>query len=387
MSAGELSTSEAEILAHAEQLAAAGDTTAAIEYLQDSARKSGSDVITQRLVHMRVDAESLLPPEIHPQPMYEANELLGDADAMQARLASDGYIFLRNIIPTDVLLELRDQITSILARFGWIEDGPERMAAKAVCRPRREGQPKFFQAHDEIIKLEALHSLAHQSNLLGVMQQALGESAFPHPLGITRLIFPDVPELSTPPHQDFPNNQGSPKLTAAWIPLADCRIEDGSLAIMEGSNQFGVMPLDFHLGAGNRQAVLSDDVKSCRWVGADFNAGDIVLFTALTVHRALENKNLERMRLSVDFRFQLEGEPLTPLCLQPHFERVSWEDIYRDWKSDAFKYYWKKKKFLEVPWDTKLHELPEGDVFEAYIQELEYNVALTRRKQEREGST
>lgn len=377
------SLDEQAILARTEEIAATGDTRAAIAFLQEAARQSDSAALTERLVELRVEAQTIIPPEIHPEPMYEANELLGDPVAMQGRLAQDGYLFLRNVIPSETLLELREQITRILAGFGWIADGDERMAAKAICRPRREGQPKFFEAHDKIIKLEALHSLAHESGLMNVMRQALGESVFPHPLCITRLVFPDAPELSTPPHQDFPNNQGSPNLTAAWIPLADCRKEDGSLAVMEGSNKFGVLPLDFHLGAGNRQAVLNDDVMSCRWVGADFKLGDVVLFSALTVHRALDNKNVDRMRLSVDFRYQLEGEPLTPICLQPHFERLTWEEIYQDWQSKALQYYWQDKRFDVVEWDEQLHQLPDGDLFDAYVQELEYNVALTRRKMQR----
>lgn len=374
---------EQAVLARTEALIASGDGNGAIAYLQEAAKQTDSPLLTQRLVELRVDAQTIIPAEIHPEPMYEANHLVGDAAAMRERLAQDGYLFLRDIVPTEKLLELRDQITGILAGFGWIAGGEERMAAKAICRPRREGQPKFFEAHDKIIKLEALHSLAHESNLMAVLREALGESVFPHPLCITRLVFPDAPELSTPPHQDFPNNQGSPNLTAAWIPLADCRKEDGSLAIMEGSNKFGVLPLDFHLGAGNRQAVLNDDVLSCRWVGADFKLGDVVLFSALTVHRALDNKNLDRMRLSVDFRYQLEGEPLTPICLQPHFQRLSWEEIYEHWDSKALQYYWHNKQFKEVAWDEQLHQLPDGDLFDAYVQELEYNVALTRRQEQR----
>jgi ectoine hydroxylase-related dioxygenase (phytanoyl-CoA dioxygenase family) len=380
-----LEATERTALERTEALLASGDTRGAIDFLQDAAKNSDSEVLTQRLVELRVEAQTIIPPEIHPEPMYEANELLGDSAALQERLAGDGYLFFRDIVPVDALLTLRDKITSILARHGWIEDGAARMDARAICRPRREGQPKFFQAHDEIIKLEALHSLAHEKNLMNVMRQALGPTAFPHPLCITRLVFPDSPELSTPPHQDFPNNQGSPNLTAAWMPLGECRMEDGSLAVMEGSNKFGVLPLDFHLGAGNRQAVLSDDVMQCRWVGADFNAGDLVIFSALTVHRALDNKNLDRMRLSVDFRYQLEGEALTPICLQPHFQRLSWEEIYRDWESKEFQYYWRDKQYVEVPWDDNLHDLPDTDLFDAYIQELEYNVALTRRQQSRDA--
>jgi len=375
-----------DVLAQVEKLVGDGDYESGVALLQKVARASGSEGLMRRLIELRVEAFPKLADKIVLEPMYEANELLGNTSALRDRFGADGYLFFRNIVPVDLLQELRNQITAILADLGWIEGGQERMKAKAICRPRREGQPKFFEAHDRIVKLEAFHSLAHEGNLMDVMRQALGETAFPHPLSIVRLIFPDSPELATPPHQDFPNNQGTPNLTAAWIPLGDCAIKDGSLAIMEGSHKYGVLPLKFHLGAGNRRAVLSEEVLVCRWVGADFRAGDIVLFPSLTVHKAMENHNLEHMRLSVDFRYQLEGEALTKGCLKPHFERVSWEEIYRDWKSDKFKYYWRNKDYVEVPWNAALHELPEGHVDEAYEQQLAYNIALTRRKEGRSAS-
>jgi ectoine hydroxylase-related dioxygenase (phytanoyl-CoA dioxygenase family) len=374
------------LLDQVQKLIDAGDHEAGITMLQKVARSSGSEALMRHLIELRVQAFPKITEQVTPEPMFEANELLGDVDAVRDRLNSDGYLFFRNIVPVQRLQELRDQITQILADQGWIEGGSERMLAKAIRRPLREGQRKFFQAHDRIIKLEALHSLAHESNLIKIMRQALGDSVFPHPLSIVRLVFPDSHELATPPHQDFPNNQGTPMLTAAWIPLGDCAIEDGSLAIMEGSHKYGVLPLKFHLGAGNRRAILSEEVLSCRWVGADFKAGDIVLFTALTVHKAMENYNLDRMRLSVDFRYQLEGEALTEGCLHPHFKRVSWEDIYRDWKSDELKYYWRNKRFEEVPWDASLHELPPDHVDEAYEQQLAYNIAITRRKESRNSA-
>lgn len=374
------------LLDEVQALVEAGDYETGIARLQKVARSSGSEALMRHLIELRVAAFPKMAEHVTPAPMFEANGLLGNAAAVHARLQQDGYLFFRNIVPPDVLAGLRDQITQVLAEQGWIEGGEQRMAAKAIVRPLREGQPKFFKAHDRIVKLEALHSLAHETNLMSVLRQALGDTVFPHPLSIVRLVFPDSPELATPPHQDFPNNQGTPDLTAAWMPLGDCAIQDGSLAIMEGSHKFGVLPLKFHLGAGNRRAILNEDVLACRWVGADFKAGDVVLFTALTVHKAMENYNQERMRLSVDFRYQLEGEALTAGCLQPHFNRLSWEEIYRDWKSDKFKYYWRAKNFVEVPWDSTLHELPEGHVDEAYEQQLAYNIALTRRKEGRSSA-
>ena len=311
---------------------------------------------------------------------YVANRHLGDVEELRLRIRADGYLFFREIVPADLLLELRDQITRILHDIGWIMGGKDRLLAKAIAPPCREGQPAYFEALDRIIKLEALHSLAHEANLMSVMRQVLGDTAFPHPLSIVRLVFPDTPELATPPHQDYPNNQGTENLTAAWIPLGDCSVSDGALAILEGSHKFGLFPRQFHLGPGNRGAILNDSAADCRWLSADFNAGDIVLFPALTVHRALENRNPERMRLSVDFRYQVEGEKLTPGCLEPHFGRVTWEQIYQDWNSRQYQYYWRDKHYVEVPWDASLQDLPEGHLSEALRQEIVFERAVRQRR-------
>lgn len=314
---------------------------------------------------------------------YVANRHLGDVDELRLRMLADGYLFFRQIVPGDLLLELRDQVTGILCDIGWIMGGKDRLLAKAISLPCREGQPAYFEALDRIIRLEALHSLAHEPNLMNVMRQVLGDSAFPHPLSIVRLVFPKTPELSTPPHQDYPNNQGTENLTAAWIPLDDCLVSDGALAILEGSHKFGLFPRQFHLGPGNRGAILSDAVADCRWLSADFKAGDILLFPALTVHRALENLNPERMRLSVDFRYQLEGEKLTAGCLEPHFARLSWEEIYRGWRSQQYQYYWRNKRFVEIPWDESLQTLPEEHLSEALRQEIVFERTVKQRQAQR----
>ncbi len=313
------------------------------------------------------------------QPMFVANELLDKRDELQARLQADGYLLFRGIIPAPVITDIREQITQILAEIGWIEGGVNRMVAKAIGVPQREGDPGYFVALDRILKLEALHSLAHEGGLMAVMQGVLGTTAFPHPLSICRLVFPNNPEITTPPHQDYPNNQGTEQLIAAWIPLGDCPREMGSLAILKGSHKLGLLPLQFHVGAGNRRAVLPNEASKLEWVAHDFRAGDVLLFLSLTVHSALANEHSQNMRLSVDFRYQLEGEALTKNCLNTHFNRFSWSEIYAGWQSKKYQYYWKDKDYEVVTWDESLHALPEGHMKEALSQVLAYE--KTRRLQ------
>jgi hypothetical protein len=220
------------------------------------------------------------------------------------------------------------------------------MKAVAVGRPLHEDQEEFIEGYNAVQRVEAFHALAHDEALVDVMRQVVGDTAFPHPLKIARITFPTHHEVSTPPHQDFPNNQGTKSLTAAWVPLGDCPMELGPIAILRGSHRFGPLPLDWHPGAGNRQAVLPIELlEQCRWVTTDFEAGDVLIFPSLTVHASLHNASDFYLRLSVDFRYQREGDALTPICLQPHFQRQTWEEVYAGWEHDDLKYYWERLQF------------------------------------------
>jgi len=312
----------------------------------------------------------------------ESSGLLADAAALRARMDEQGYLFFRGLLPTEPLWELRDAVTRVLADQGWIRGGEQRLEALAASLPHREGEETYLTALREVMKLEQLHSLAHRPELLGVMRALLGEKAFPHPLCIARLVFPRAPELSTPPHQDYPNNQGTPLLTAAWIPLGDCPRERGSIAVLEGSHRFGMFPLQFHLGPGNRGAKLDERVRDCRWRSGDFRLGDVLLFPALTVHRALDNDSARALRLSVDFRYQPAGEALTPGCLEPHFGCLPWEEIYRGWGSDRYQYYWRRMDYEVVPWREDLHAIPAEHFQEALAQEIRFGKAVRQRYRE-----
>ena len=61
-----------------------------------------------------------------------------------------------------------------------------------------------------------------------------------HPRSIARIIFPDYPASTTPPHQDYVHIQATEAVWAAWIPLGDCPKEMGGLTLMPGSHRQGL---------------------------------------------------------------------------------------------------------------------------------------------------
>jgi ectoine hydroxylase-related dioxygenase (phytanoyl-CoA dioxygenase family) len=309
-------------------------------------------------------------------PMAVSNDLLGDPEALRTRLDRDGYLYFSRVLDREKILHLRQRMLLTLRDCGWVEPALLKLG-RAAIRPVREGDPEFFVGYDAIQRLEEFHELAHDDTLLAIMREVLGDTAFPHPLKIARLIFPENFEISTPPHQDFPNNQGSPNLTATWIPVGDLGPEHGGLAILRGSHRWGPLPLTTHFGAGNRCAVLPVEMlEECRWVTTQFAAGDVLVFPSLTVHAALHNMSGFFMRLSVDFRYQLEREPLTAGCLEPHFQRLSWEEIYAGWSSKAHRYYWRDLDYELVSFEEfELMRMKAGHdevaEFQAYERRLD----------------
>lgn len=294
-------------------------------------------------------------------PMRESNKLLGDPEALRQRLDEDSYLFFRAVLDPDAVVELRRELLDVLHRHGWIKGGLSLLDAKAVCRPFHEEMSEHAPVYDDIQRLESFHTFAHRDDLMDIMRQVLGPSAFPHPLKICRIGFPEFYEATTPPHQDYPNNQGTTALTAAWIPVGDVPKDLGPVAVLRGSHKYGLLPLIGHMGPGRRQAKLPREmVEELRWVTTDFAAGDVLLFPSLTVHAALHNITEFDLRLSVDFRYQLEGEALTEICLHPHFQRLDWEDVYSGWKSDELQYYWRDLDYEVVPFEKYPVERGEG---------------------------
>lgn len=285
-------------------------------------------------------------------PMQSSNDLIGDPEALRERLDRDSYLYFEQLIDPERIREVRRDVLKALGALGWTNADEFPLTGQATIDPLREEDETFKEGLQAIQRLRSFHELAHEERLTEVMRQTLGPTAFPHPLKIARVAFPDHYEVSTPPHQDWPNNQGTERLTAAWIPLSDIPAELGGLAVLRGSHRHGLLPMAGHIGAGNRTSTIPDEMaEACRWVTTEFRQGDVLLFPSLTVHAALHNASVYDLRLSVDYRFQLEGEALTPGCLLPHFQRLTWEEIYAGWDEPGHEYYWKDLDYEVVPFE------------------------------------
>lgn len=281
--------------------------------------------------------------------------MLNEPDALRRVAASDGLLFLRGVLDAAAVIEVRNDILSLCEEAGWLR--PDSETSLGIAHPAAtcvEPQPEFMQVYNRIMLLESFHRLAHAKPLIRLFDELFEEPTLVHARNIARIVFPNNTKFTTPSHQDFVHVQGTESTWTAWIPLGDCPKELGALALMPGSHRAGVLPTHTAYGAGGLG--IDTDVLPYSWQTADFRCGDVVVFHSLTVHRALPNLSEDRLRLSVDFRYQGASQPATLASFLPHYGQVSWDEVYEGWDSADLQYYWRRHDIRYVDFTREYHE-------------------------------
>jgi len=300
----------------------------------------------------------------------ESNGALDNPEELKNRARRDGYLFFRGLLKEDALLTVRRHILELCQKAGWLEKGSDAMGGRAVPGVAYvEPQPEFMVVYDEVMKLESFHSLAHEPVILDICRKVFSEEVLIHARNIARIIFPQNTEFTTPSHQDYIYIQGTPDTYTAWIPLSDCPKELGGLSVMVGSHRAGIFKVRAALGAGG--AGIDTENLPYSWTEGDYRLGDFILFHSMTVHKGLPNLTTSSMRLSVDYRYQGRSQPLVESSMQPHYGKLSWEEIYKGWKSTKFQYFWKDFKLNYVPFDRSPHDKVARERGVSYLEAIE----------------
>lgn len=294
--------------------------------------------------------------------LTQHNGLLDDPQALRRQMAADGFLFFRGLAPAEEIKSLRGEILEICDKHGWILPGTELM--EGIADPSAEGMEPFCgvgvppEAYGDVQRLESFHRLAHHPNLVAMLGQLFDETVLVHALKIGRLMIPAKMNAPTPAHQDHIFIQGTKTVYTCWMPLGDCPRELGGLSVLRGSHRLGILPVRAAEGAGGRHVIL-DEVGEQDWFETDFKAGDVLVFHSLTVHKSIPNLTENRIRLSVDFRYQPPSLPIEKKSITPHCNVLPWEEIYAGWKSKELQYYWRNYDLGFQEFDTSFLEVAE----------------------------
>lgn len=275
------------------------------------------------------------------KPFTDSTDIVADADALQARAREDGYLYFRGLLPRQAVLDVRRDFIDMLADLGWLKAGTEPDACIAGRPSTVEGQEEFYPAFMRFQQMYRFHKLSTHPALLAMYDTLFGEPTLAHSRNIARIMFPDTP--TTPPHQDYLHIRGTPETWTAWIPLGDLPFEMGGLSILPGSHKLELLPTKSMPGAGGKG--IDDPRLNATWLTGEFKTGDVLTFHSHCIHASLPNQTPDRMRLSVDYRYQPMSEPVDTRSLLPHFGRFGWDYVYANWPEDtaADQYYWHDK--------------------------------------------
>jgi len=294
------------------------------------------------------------------QSFVDSTDLRADGAALAARMARDGYLFLRGLLPEAVVRNVQLQVGALAREAGWLQrDAPVEAALADPAGFCIDPEPGYLDTLRRINRLEDYHALKHHPALIGLFERMLGGAILPHPRVLMRNIFPAREAFTTKAHQDFPNVQGTEAVYTAWIPLIDIPLAAGPLQIAVGSHAGGVYDFDIGAGAGGIEIVETFDG---RWASGAFRVGDVLIFHSMTVHKGVPNRG-DRLRMSMDVRFQRVDEPFNDDNANPDGQPLSWHEVYAGWRSDALQYYWKKLPLRLQPFDRQWFDRRDSRAF------------------------
>ena len=287
------------------------------------------------------------------QPFLDSTDVVNDGLELRKRAQRDGYLFISGLLPTDVLENLRMQCLEVARDAGWVKkDTPLEDAIADLDGFCVEPQPEYMGVYFHMYKLQEFQALQHHPNLIRVMEGILGEPVMPHARIIGRTIFPQREVFTTPPHQDFIPIQGTADTYTAWIPLSDIPSELGGLQIASGSHRHGIYDFKPAMGAGG---IAVTNPLEGTWVNNPFKQGDVLIFHSMAVHKGVSNAS-DKLRMSIDARYQKISDPIAPGSLLPHAQPAEWEDIYADWPTSDLQFYWKTWDMDVKEYDNSYHE-------------------------------
>jgi ectoine hydroxylase-related dioxygenase (phytanoyl-CoA dioxygenase family) len=243
--------------------------------------------------------------------LVDAAPLTGDPDALRSQATRDGCLFLRGIPGADAVAPLAALVREVAGALGFVlPDAAGHAAPRARPGAAFGGtgydDPRWLALQERVLPDPRFAAVGDHPALLRVIEVLFGEPPLTRRGDICRIALPGAPHLTTPPHQDHWYTGGSTNLWTTWIALTDAPLELGPLAVLPGSHRYGLLP---HHGEGDgRQGV--DVPDGAAFAAAPLAAGDSILFNCLTVHRALPNVTRDRVRVSVDYRYQPASEPI-----------------------------------------------------------------------------
>jgi len=192
---------------------------------------------------------------------------------------------------------------------------------------------------DKCVKLQSFNEYLHKElPLLKLFSHMYGEEFVLLPRALFR-FFKNNGEFSKL-HQDFWYSGVARNMWTAWVPLGDTPMDKGVIVSAKDSHlNLGFVPNEDRFYDQSNQITFKLKKDDYKWLTNDFESGDIFLFHNLMTHFSTTNTT-NHVRLSADYRFIPLSDPLADYFFIPHMTEYTWDEIYEDWDSTDYQWYW-----------------------------------------------
>ena len=120
------------------------------------------------------------------QPFVDSTVLIGQPDALRARLRADGYLFLRGQVDVTMIDRVRADFLAAMAGHHWLSGPPEDRVADGA-RFCVEPQQAYRTVYHEAYRSEAFHRRPH-SFVGPLLAELVGAEVLVHPRPIGRVV-------------------------------------------------------------------------------------------------------------------------------------------------------------------------------------------------------
>jgi hypothetical protein len=248
--------------------------------------------------------------------LRDSGDLLDNIRELKSRIDQDGYLLLRNFFERKIVLNAREAIVNYLAESSALVKGEPLLDAVMP----RSGKEVKMTGQSIITHHPACLALFENKKLFDFFRMFFGEEAITFDYKWLRAV---GNENFTGCHYDTVYmGRGSKNVRTVWIPIGEIPVNQGTLAICEGSHNLGSFaPLrNTYGGLDVDRDMVSDgwfgtdpyeitDKFGGRWLTTAFNPGDILIFGLFTLHASTTNLT-DKFRISCDIRFQPAGDKM-----------------------------------------------------------------------------
>ena len=240
-------------------------------------------------------------------------------DEEVAAFDRDGFLIRRGVIDNDTLAGLRRVFADAVDRLAdsWVEAGVIDNPARDESFDQRwnvlraQLPAMYATAWRRILVSPEVYALWQHPVLVETARALIGEELIAHSVWNGRPR--DSGGLDTQRihwHQDAHYykqwDASDGKLVSAWLPLVPVDEAAGCLQMGPGSHKQGLVP---QVPSVNGLRTVADEHVPAQPFTASMEPGDVLFFTDLTLHRALDN-TAGRVRWSIDIRYGEATEPV-----------------------------------------------------------------------------